>query len=252
MRHFRVCVAFLAAVVLAATLSGPVVASCEHDNAPPRCHDKHSLQSGAWALQFGVNYLVSLTSFQGGLISVKKHFTPRSAVRLGVSASLTTDDITSVDRTIKDDTETDNVQIDTDRNQGSLQVALQYLFYPTPAADIHTFFGVGPSVSYANTKDRPVKVTSLLEENQYYSVSGASSNSWGLGLSGLIGAEWFARRTISLHAEYGATFGYSHSSNTRDYTYIYYDKSQFDQRTEKHDAWKLSADSVKFGLSVYF
>ena len=43
------------------------------------------LVGGAWALQFRVSENFTLSTFEGSVVSLKRHYSPSTALRLGVS-----------------------------------------------------------------------------------------------------------------------------------------------------------------------
>jgi hypothetical protein len=251
MKSVRACVVFLAAVVLTATLSEPVSA-CDHEKASPDTQKDNSLRSGAWALQFAIGSNFTLSSFQGALISVKKHLSPRSALRLGVSAVFGSNDATSNQTTNGSDILPSELTRTEDYNQQGIQAGLQYLFYPAPAADAHLFFGFGPFGQFSHTTDNYTDVRLPPDPDETIRTLRGTTDSWGLGLSGLAGVEWFATRCISLHAEYGASLSYSHIRRTRDLADTGYVTSGANGLTETDKAWRFAARYVQFGLSVYF
>jgi hypothetical protein len=138
----------------------------------------HSLNEGAWALQFAIAENFTLGNFAGGVISAKHQRADGRAFRYGltVSAGHISGAGTSPDRT------------DT-----TLGLVTHFLRYPTlardPAGDLQMFWGVGPVAAFQyrrNTVADGAHTSRLLS----------------LGAGATVGAEWFVRPRISLSAEY--------------------------------------------------
>jgi hypothetical protein len=186
---------------------------------------ENSLRDGAWALQFSINGgdFFSLSSFAGG-VSVKRHFTPKSAVRAGVSF----------------DAEGSTYGAQESDSRG-VSLSILYQRYVNPTADANLYWGVGPSGRF----DDDVQEThrdSLTTVNE--------SELWSAGLSGVVGVEWFAARVISLHAEYEAAARYTWVGESTEYNRL--GESPV-RSTRESEGWSIGAGStVRFGLSVYF
>ena len=193
---------------------------------------KHSLFKGAWALQFQVDGLINnirLSDFQGTGISIKKHITNESAIRLGLSIGTTIatadEDTYSSDTTYQTRT--------TDDHRYNLTIRTQYLNYITSSSDVKVYLGIGPQINYQWSK----------RENDW-------SNNWAkyysiaLGLSGAVGAEIFISNYISVHAESGTSVEYR------------WEKEKYTVSTGIREIKKkyfiFSPSSVKLGISLYF
>ena len=193
----------------------------------------NSLRAGAWALQFSINgQLLSVREFSGG-VSLKRQFSSKNAIRLGVGASGSTQD-ESVEYIYSPASEgkTDGY---------SLYLESVFQRYVNPAAPANFYWGLGPYVDYRHSShDQSVDSTSVSYDEA----------SLGVGARGLIGVEWFASREISLHAEYTATGGYYRTEETTERSKIGQPTSS--TKRENH-GWSLGASGVvRFGLSVYF
>ncbi|NIV16363.1 MAG: outer membrane beta-barrel protein, partial [Aliifodinibius sp.] len=175
---------------------------------------KSSLIEDSWSLQFRISQDFTLSSFLGGNLSAKKHFSNKSAIRFGVSLSGETseEEMTEelrnlLDKSSEDESEQDFV---------SLKISTQYLYYPNSHKPVNLFIGAGPFLEY-----------SILDLNQQMEITqndttgrsqeiDRSVDSWGLGVLFAIGVEWFMTRNLSLLAEYGTSFSYR--KMTREHT----------------------------------
>lgn len=190
----------------------------------------NSLEDGAWALQFGIEGdFLSVNSYSGG-VSVKRHFSPRSALRAGISAS--------AGDTERDDRDTDAVD---DASSWSTGLNLAYQRYINPDADAVLYWGVGPAFNYFHSSYNTSLGDSLSSER--------TSERWSVGADAMLGAEWFATRVISFHAEYFAGFDYFSETESLE-TNV---NGSLVSRQIDREGWSTSLTSaVRFGLSVYF
>ncbi|MBI5020178.1 MAG: hypothetical protein HZB59_01955 [Ignavibacteriales bacterium] len=193
---------------------------------------KHSLYKGMWALQFQIDGLINnirLSDFQGTGISIKKHLTNESAIRLGLSigTSISTSD---EDNYLSDTTLPTKTA---DDHWYSLNIRTQYLHYLTEYSDVKVYLGVGPQINYQWSKR---EYSSNVSWTKYYSVA--------FGMSGAVGAEIFITRWISGHVETGASIEYKWEENKSTvYGGI---------RETKRKYFIFSPSSVKLGISLYF
>ena len=188
------------------------------------------LQGGAWALQFKIEDDFQLSTFKGSVLSIKRHYSPNSALRAGVSFSLSTVDLE--DDFISPDTTFSTVR---DIDSYDFGIELQYLRYSNPDARVSMFWGVGPSLNVSRNE------SGLSNGNTSTSVN----KRWRAGITASVGAEWFPVGTVGIHAEYGVAFEYSSTVDEAENN---------DSLTRKRDgdAWLIRGRSVLFGLSIYF
>jgi hypothetical protein len=198
----------------------------------------NSLQDGAWALQFGIGSNFTLNAFNGATISVKKHLSDRSAVRVGITVSALSSDS---DVLIASSQDTLLRAAESGRDTYGASLGLEWVRYFRPEARWSFFAGLGPSVSFAHNAftDKSVNETIVRDDK---------TKLWGFGVNGLFGGEWFATRVIGIHAEYRIGAGYSETSEdgiTRG--------PGVDSEVHREDkSWSLSPGFVRFGLSAYF
>lgn len=75
-------------LILSSLFAGATLA----DTPPTEGARKNSLATGAWAIQFQVEDDIGLRTFNGMSVSLKRHTSPRSAFRLGVTLELRSND----------------------------------------------------------------------------------------------------------------------------------------------------------------
>lgn len=198
------------------------------------------LNDGAWAIQFGIGDNFRLTTLEGTSLALKRHFSDKSCLRstmdLGVRNRDSTDDPVP--------TRTD----EHDFNQVSINLVLLYQRYFSMDGRTAMYFGAGPSWGYNTTDQNDVSTDTATDTTRTASFE-SEMDQWSLGGSVLLGAEWFASHTISLHCEYLGSFRYTSSEATNR-------SSQFDGSTSSTESsstsWMVSQGDVRFGLSVYF
>lgn len=243
------------------------------DPAPMR-----QLQQGDRALQFAVRGLFNLGSFQGSTISYKRHSSPKTGWRMGLDVYLNSSvsdgseerdmlstrtdypDLTGYQRT---EDETYSLR-DEDENL-SVDIIIQWIRYPAARGELQPYWGIGPiaHISGYNSEYESLSTDTTADPR----ISRRKTSTYGLGVSGVFGLEWFFRNNMSLTAEYCPYFRTNYSIDKR-YTKttrnnVYYDQDgEMDQwRTEiseveseiKSSQPGLSIRSqMKLGLSLYF
>ena len=200
--------------------------STETQAAGTQAAPKNSLVAGAWALQFKVDSDAILSEF-GGSVAIKRHVSDRSAFRVGFDYGLSTGD--------RDwDGERQN-----DRANGMIGMFVDYLRYTDVTSPVNFFWGVGPFGSFYRSRD-------TIE--QEFSETESVIKIWNAGISGRVGVEWFATRSLSFHAEYFGTAYYE--SRTSESTTTHGETSDSSEISD--DEWRLSRGPVVLGLSAYF
>jgi len=181
-----------------------------------------------WALQFqvvnGLN--LSLTPFQGALISAKKQFSNQRAFRIGVD----------LNASVRRSTTERDVGPDRDRNQNdqSVGVTAQWIRYPVHDGRLRAYWGLGPTVRFS----RSARSTDIDDETDEMNKNDALTLRGGA--IGVLGAEWFVRSRISLSAEYRARL-----------TYLYGRNEQGVEVDTQHQV-SLGSRGVLVGVSLYF
>jgi len=155
---------------------------------------------GKFALQFQIEGLFRLTSFQGSTLSGKYNFSDRDVVRLGISLGITDSDI---DNSIN--------EIDTTRvyyeygeeNRLDVRINTQYIRHISVMNDISFFAGGGPFVSFFSS-DEATKVIRYGEEIDRK----RTLDVFSFGLEFILGVEWMFYTNMTVSAEYGLNADY--------------------------------------------
>ena len=179
----------------------------------------NSLKNGMWAIQFAIGSNFNITNFEGMTFSLKRQFSPNSALRLGFRASY-------------DKTENDtNTSINIINN--SFEVNLVYMYYLNPKKEFNIFGYAGGTYIYEGSSRH-----SETSNDNYYQ--------WQTGLLLGAGAEFFVFEQMSLFAEYSYRFLYGKS------VYKSVDSYNPNVYNNTYNQISLNPDYVNFGLSVYF
>jgi len=213
---------------------------------------ENSLQPGSWALQFQIEDQFSIKALNGFMVALKRHLSKNTALRIGFDLILDFNDR---------DVEQDGFRADTlylvddiayDQNMQYIELDFLYVKYPNPDASINLFWGAGPLAGFTRQKIEDVRNVEY-EGNPSIRTDEQYSRSWSAGARGLVGAEWFATRTISFHAEYRASFRFQHTkikhSTVNDQRVGLDTKSETEEIRKN---WRFEGTNVLVGVSLYF
>jgi len=183
--------------------------------------------AGDRALLFGVAPNLTLSMIEGTTIAWRTHRSDRVAWRFGVSLGASW---RSQDR------EFGGVYTE-DRTDLGVDLTAYRVRYLTTGDQARLYHGYGPFVGYDRERSEQAAndVTDKYEQDDIT-----------LGLANIIGVEWFRWENVSLFAEYGATLGYT-SSTEKD---IDGSSSQTREITSTNVA--LASNGVRFGLAARF
>ena len=202
---------------------------------------------GENSLQFRVYDFISLSSFKGALLSYKNHSSDESAYRFGVSMQI--QKWKSEESRERSHIDTTFLSLDTDNNDILIVLSAEYMKYFNPNDDIKLFMGIGPRVSLnLNFFDADNISGDGFSYNKTY-----KNNHYEFGIVFNYGLEWFFRKNMSLHAEYGLHLSYFYDENVVEQHYPYADNTvRIEKRDEKDSGIILDDAGALLGLSVYF
>ena len=185
-----------------------------------------SLAEGNYALQFQISEHFNIGSFRGSALSYKRHYADSKAHRIGLSFS----NHNRWDRFDRDNSFDGSNQNEESAWSVSLGASYTWMRYTNPDEDVKFYYGYGPGINFSSyTRDQ-----------------NGSSYRLSVGASGIAyaGVEWFFQRSMSLHAEYGASLRIS-----RRRTKV----TNENNRRHTHDTLiSLGGNGVQFGISAYF
>jgi hypothetical protein len=192
-----------------------------------------NIPKGKFALQFQVQKDFSISSFQGSILSGKYFFKNGNSLRAGLSLAVNTQD-ENASESVNDSTTLNN---SLNTKQYSAVFISQYLFYFHGFENIYFYAGAGPYFGYFSNKTSPQPSGNYSERKRL-----------SLGISAVLGVEWFFNKRFSLSAEYGA-LGY-HEKTTESYLIPYTRLVKKHVNTE-NKIFSFSG-STKLGISIYF
>ncbi len=212
----------------------------------------NGLYKGSWSMQFKINSSFTLGSFNGSNLALKYHFTKRSAIRFGITLKTRYMDN---DYDAVYDGKPDMTDEDIANSRDDLYVTFKplYLFYPMTEKPVLLFLGIGPYFQYGRYKNQYKRNRNNADTLVYISDENLTNYRYGLGVSFVGGVEIFVTKYLSLHAEYGSNFYYSYNEEKKEKNGEDIISGKFNTKTKKtSDGYNFSANSVMFGVSLYF
>ncbi len=187
------------------------------DSSAKKKSDINSLKKGFWSIQFAINSNFTLGNFDDATLSLKRHLSSHSALRIGFNGNYSLE---------KNDTN------DVIRSGNSyFGVNLIYMYYINPSDNFNIYGFAGGKYSYSG----------FLSQNIY---GYDKADRWEAGALTGIGTEYFIFRKLSLFAEYSYIFNFGKVKNiSANYT---------DKYENSRSITTLKSENVKFGLAVYF
>ena len=241
------CIRVLIAVFCFATMVVPIATAQEGESNTPA--PKHSLKDGAWALQFQLGSAFSRRGYDGIVISAKYHLTKRSAIRLGIDIN---GDIHFGGHTSHRGTPPDDTLYSSSRdniNREGIKLISEYIKYTQIDPKLHFFLGIGPTFGFSHFKSKSESRYTYLQEPESRTYISKTYN-WSLGISGVLGAEWFPTKRISVIAEYGVSFDYRYQIRRSE---VIGDAPTKSSRNRNHmNYFALDLLAAKIGIAVYF
>ncbi len=205
---------------------------------------KNSLTKGSWSVQFQVGWNLQIQAFEGLAISLKRHFSKKTAVRFGLGLGFRgTDDDVDVNAGGPYYGDTNIVQTTLNQRYYSVVITGSYLIYPNPDANINLYFGFGPRGRYSYRKD----------EYSYYNdgeIRSYVDKGWSAGINGVFGCEWFPVHYLSFFAEYSAYAQYIQNDGSQ--TQYDINRKVLQTYNDNSKGFEFVGNSAKLGLSLYF
>jgi len=213
------------------------------------------LSDGSWAIQFKITENLTLSSFNGVNISLKRHFSANSAVRLSVTLYGNSDK--------SEDELNDSVEQypDTDtfaNGEGKnfyLNVNPQYLFYLHPQNNPSIYFGLGPFFDYRYIDKNDTRLQYSADTLYSTETYTTDLKEYSIGITAIVGIEIFINDYLSFHSEYSSSGYYGYRDqitiSKRDYSRIE-QNDRINTRKSSQDGFYFNGNKVLFGLSVYF
>ena len=197
--------------------------------------DKH------FALQFQLGDNFKLTNFNGYTFSGKYHLS-KFAIRVGA-------EVGSFNRqnnrtAFNADTLLSNNTFE--YHSINIRINLQGLYYLSVYKDIAAYVGGGPFFAFNKLNKAVFYNPNTLDKTT------EKENATEIGLTALIGVEWFVKENIGLSAEYGIDFSNFHSTSD-SFSEQYNGENTFKTfRNSEFKIFQVYANSAKLGIVIYF
>jgi len=210
-----------------------------------------AFQKGGWGLQYEATSLDGgLSGFQGSLFSGRYHFSPRQALRVGISVNVLTRDEEEVDELRRDTLAMDRVEQRSERDFRDYALSVEYVHYLRPTDRLFVYAGVGPRVGY-NTSRQEQTIPDQGESRSEKDV--VERTIYRVGLTGALGVEWFVHPHISLSVEY--PFGVEYINRDEESTSRLLEDGSVEReqtsRTET-DRYEIGGEAVQVGVTFSF
>jgi hypothetical protein len=192
--------------------------------------------AGDEAILFGITQNFTLGTLDGTTIAWRKHRSENTAWRFGLSLNTSWK---SRDRETDNDVGT-SIYNETDSGTDlDVDLSAYRIRYLTSDDQARLYHGYGPTIGY-------YRLRSELIDNTNDETRKGERDDIFVGLSNIIGVEWFRWESVSLFAEYRATLGYTHRT-----------EKGIDDRisritTTTSNTVALSSNGVRFGLAARF
>lgn len=244
--------------VIAALLAWPLI----HVLVPPARAEEaetvsaEALSPGSWSAQFAVQPNLTLGSYLGSTLSLKRHLRRGNALRFGLSLNLdtTTDDSKEVSG---DTLFTSTSALVRDRNDWSIGLTTYYLWYARRAAPVHAYGGVGPTVSWSRGHENQLATDTFARIGQpsdiRTSTTSGKRRGWGVGIATAAGIEWLVARRMGLFAEYASSLSYGATEQTVQFAVEPSNASpRFGSSHTAFHQWNFSGSGGRLGVSAYY
>jgi len=224
MNSFKFCLHSLIVIILIFAIQ----TTAEERNSTQK--KVSALQAGSWSIELGYNNSLDFTSFKGGNISAKYHFTANSALRFGVNVFFRFANYNSIKLkpfyTGINSYKQKNDSID-------IGIFTNYVYYIRAKNNINLFISSGTNFG-------------IIYFNHSSKVSG-----WYAGVNFSVGVEWFVAENFSIHGEYETIFKYSYNK-VKFTSRVFRRGSRVNGGDEITKIFKISPSYILIGVSLYF
>lgn len=218
------------------------------------------LKKGAWALQFQLSgSLLDFTvrDYLGTTFSGKYHLSERRAIRFGINISGSSLDSQNNNEGFYGPDEHRVANSDVTSSDHSIQFVEHHLWYPRQTDGIYLFAGFGPTFGLTVRKYNLLE--ELIDEDEapqnlaetHYKLE----QIYFLGLSGVLGIEYFLFKNVGITAEFQSMLGYNYGSIKTEHTInsaLNSDSNRIYTETQTSRGFNYRSNSVKIGASIYF
>lgn len=199
-------------------------------------------ESGLYSFQIGVRNDFEIQSYNGNMISLKRFSSDRSAWGVSFLFSFNDNDLDDKQIDFFNDSSVVSREVNSARADHRMDINLKYFYYVSNTNDVKGYFGVGPSFSFSNYKNKME-----YDDNR---VNSSTRDRYGYGIGSLVGVEWFVKDRISFMAEYNIDYEYfteetKTKTRNRDGNVVRTSEREF-------SGYRFRTSSATFGISFYF
>jgi hypothetical protein len=213
----------------------------------------NSLHDGAWGLEFQVQSPFGSYTGAAGIGAIR-HFTDRSAVRLGVMVGISsqdTDGTRTLDRVFPYDTLHTVGQIPSYFDHREVSAFLHLAHYVAMGTRLGMLVEAGPSARWLSEE---YGGTQFFPNDTYFNAG--DRDMWSYGGDLQLGFQWFFRSRLSLAGRYGVTAQRTESKQTDQYDSYgsYYGYAVYDRHfDESHSSgFSVQTTPAVISLIAYF
>jgi hypothetical protein len=238
----------LIVIVLVVIAANIVYAQSDSTSQLITKYPTNSIGKGAWVLNFKIGSLSESNGDDKLVISGSRFLSDKYLLSLAFDTYADVGNLSQTSINQRSDTTlSDKNKLDNIYDRQNLRLSFLYIKYQTLKNKISLFWGLGPNISVDYFYSRTNYQNPPYQNKQRFI---RKAYGFGAGLTGRLGAEWFATRKLSIFGEYVALAEYhreyrreNRSSQDPDYMY----KNNYDI-----NEFYLDLQDVLFGFAFYF
>ena len=214
-------------------------------------------EKDAMALEFQLDGPLKLGGHIGNGITLKKFNEPDRATRLGLYLNMYREagDGESIRERLsnpQDGLQVNELEKKILLSQYTLYTTLQFIRYKMPTSKFALSYGWGPIAGFTSSTSEFESGTVYGYSSDYEDRSKNNSKYLWMGLSGMVGTEWFVHPAFSIHAENHASFQYGKSVRNETY-FREYDSGEWNKDEDKITGPRIEfTNRILLGVSFYF
>jgi hypothetical protein len=217
----------------------------------------NSLHEGAWGLEFQVQAPLLSSNYSGAAgIGAIRHFSDRSAVRLGMMVGINSEDsdgTRTVDHAFPYDTTRVSGQAPGYSDSRDVSAFIHLAHYMSVGTRLGVLVEAGPSARWISNEYGSTDVYPYSPGTVTY-VYASDRDSWSYGGDLQLGFQWFFRSRLSLAGRYGITGQRTESKQTQQSGfYNYSDGTHEILSSDTHsDGFTVQTTPAVISLIAYF
>jgi len=200
------------------------------------------------ALQFGMYGLMEFNTFRGYTVAFQNQLSRDLVLRSSMTLSL---DFDSIDNTIQDIDEL-SLWGEAELKEWNHSARLFCELIRFRGEGIALYYGGGPYACYQDRQWEDFDVGYNYDYEETYRHSTTASRTLELGVTAVLGVQWAALDWLALHLEYRSQVGYTKEKHDSRREYVDPAGDSLQEETRISDGFRLYADGVKTGVSIYF